>query len=126
MNEILLNIISVVVTAVIIPLITVLGSKVITWVNNGIKNDKAAKYLTEATQVVLNAVRSVFQTYVEQLKASGEFTPESQKMALEKAKAIAIGQLNTDVKNYITTNFGSLDEWLTSQIESSIYKLKNK
>ncbi len=125
MNEILLNVISVIVTSVVIPLITVLGTKLITWINNGIKNDKATKYLTDATVIVTNAVKTVFQTYVEQLKAAGNFGPESQKEALEKAKVIALGQLNADVKNYITTNFGSLDEWLTNQIESTIYKLKN-
>lgn len=43
MNEILLNIISVVVTAVVIPLISLLGSKLHELINSKIKNEKGAK-----------------------------------------------------------------------------------
>ncbi len=67
MNDILLNIISVVVTAIIILLITMLGSKLIFWINSKIQNEKVAILLTQATEAVINAVRLVFQTYVEQL-----------------------------------------------------------
>lgn len=76
MNDILLNIISVVVTAIIIPLITMLGSKLISWINSKIQNEKVAGLLTQTTEAVINAVRSAFQTYVEQLKA---LTNESKK-----------------------------------------------
>ena len=66
MNDILLNVLSVVFTVFIIPLITMLGTKVISWINSKIKNEKMAGLLTQATEAVINAVRSVFQTYVEQ------------------------------------------------------------
>lgn len=68
MNEIILNIISVVVTAVILPLISYAGARLITWLNTKIKDENAKQQLTVATDIVTNAVRSVFQTYVEVLK----------------------------------------------------------
>lgn len=68
MNDILLNIISVVVTAIIISLITMLGGKLISWINSKIQNEKVASLLTQATEAVINAVRSVLQTYVETVK----------------------------------------------------------
>lgn len=125
MNDILINIISAVVTTVLLPLITWAGTKLIQYIGTKVKNERAAALLTSATNVVLNAVRSVFQTYVESLKASGSFGPDAQVEALKKAKDIALSQFGEDVKEYIITNFGNLDRWLTNQIESSINLLKN-
>ncbi len=125
MNEILINIISVVVTSIIIPLITILGSKLISWISSKIKNEKAEGFLTQATEAVINAVRSVFQTYVEQLKKEGTFDAEKQKTALLKAKDLALCQMTEDVKSFIHYNFGDLQTWLTTTIEATINKLKN-
>ena len=91
MNEILFNILSVVVTAVILPLISFAGTKLITWLNTKIKDENGKIQLTVATTIVTNAVRSVFQTYVEALKKSGSFDAESQKIALTKAGDIQAG-----------------------------------
>lgn len=124
MNEILINIISVVVTVIVIPLITLLGTKLIQWINAKVSNTTAATLLTTATTIVLNAVQSVFQTYVESLKATGTFDATSQAVALTKAKDIALNQMTDDVKDYITKTYGDLDNWLTTQIESTINSLK--
>ena len=78
MNDILINIISAVVTTVLLPLITWAGTKLIQYIGTKVKNEKAATLLSTATTVVLNAVRSVFQTYVESLKASGSFGLDAQ------------------------------------------------
>lgn len=125
MNEILLNILSVVVTAVILPLISYLGVRLTTYLNNKIKDEKARTLLTKTTEIVINATRSVFQTYVESLKAAGNFGPESQKTALTKAKNIVLNELTSDVKEFITTNYGNLNDWITNQIEATINMLKN-
>ena len=126
MNDILINVISAVVTTVLLPLITWAGTKLIQYIGTKVKNEKAAALLTTATTIVLNAVRSVFQTYVESLKASGSFNAEAQKTALSKAKDIALSQLGDDVKEYISSTYGNLEGWLTNQIESTINLLKNQ
>lgn len=125
MNEILMNVLSAVVTAVILPLISIGGARLITLINEKIKNDEAVKTLTTATDIVTNAVRSVFQTYVESLKNAGSFDKDAQEIALSKAKEVAMAQMSEEVKSYITTNYGSLEEWLTVQIEATINMLKN-
>lgn len=125
MNEIILNIISVVVTAVILPLISYAGARLITWLNTKIKDENAKQQLTIATDIVTNAVRSVFQTYVEALKKNGTFDKESQKTALIKAKKDALAQMTDDIKEYITKNYGDLETWIITQIESTINILKN-
>lgn len=126
MNEIILNIISVVVTAVILPLISYAGARIIAWLNAKIKDENAKLQLTVATDIVMNAVRSVFQTYVETLKKNGTFDKESQKVALIKAKDDALAQMSDEIKDYITKNYGDLETWITTQIESTINILKNK
>ena len=125
MNEIILNIISVVVTAVILPLISYAGARLITWLNTKIKDENAKQQLTVATDIVMNAVRSVFQTYVETLKKNGTFDKESQKVALIKAKDDALAQMSDEIKDYITKNYGDLETWIVTQIESTINILKN-
>lgn len=124
MNEILLNILSCLVTAVIIPLITLLESKLIKWISSKIDNEKTSKYIAEATTIVLDAVKCVFQTYVESLKKEGNFNKDAQLIALNKAKDIVLTQLSDDIKGYINNNFGDVNSWITTQIEASINTLK--
>ena len=126
MNEIIINIISVVVTSIVLPLISIAGAKLIQFINSKIKNNKAADLLTTATTIVINAVRSVFQTYVEALKKEGSFNKDAQIIALNKAKDIALIQMTDEVKNYLVTTYGSLDSWLDTNIEAIINILKNK
>ena len=126
MNEIIINIISVVVTSIVLPLISIAGAKLIQFINSKIKNNKAADLLTTATTLVMNAVRAVFQTYVEALKKEGSFNKDAQIIALNKAKDIALTQMTDEVKDYLVTTYGSLDSWLDTNIEATINILKNK
>ena len=126
MNEIIINIISVVVTSIVLPLISIAGAKLIQFINSKIKNNKAADLLTTATTIVINAVRSVFQTYVEALKKEESFNKDAQIIALNKAKDIALTQMTDEVKDYLITTYGSLDSWLDTNIEATINILKNK
>jgi hypothetical protein len=126
MNEILINIISVVVTSIVLPLLSIAGAKLVQLINSKIKNNKAANFLSTATTIIINAVRSVFQTYVEALKKEDKFDEASQKLALLKARDIALNQMTDDVKNYITSTYGDLDTWINTNIEATINILKNK
>ena len=124
MNQILLNILAAVTTCIILPLISFLGIKLSQWLSTKIKDEKAAKLLTQATEIVVTAVKSVFQTYVESLKNSGTFDKTAQLEALNKAKTIVTSELTVELKEFIVTNYGDLESWITNQIEASIYKLK--
>lgn len=125
MNQIFINILAAVVTCIILPLISFLGVKLTEWLNTKIKNEKGQALIKKATDIVLNAVRCVFQSYVEALKKSGGFDQKAQIYAFNLAKDIALKQLGDDAKNYIAQNYGDLEEWLKTEIEASINKLKN-
>lgn len=125
MNDILLNVLSVLLTAVIIPLISIAGTQLIKFINSKIKNNELAKQLTTATTIVTNAVRVVFQTYVDALKKNGSFDKKAQIEALNRAKNIALSQITEDTKSYIEDKYGDFNNWLTIQIEATIDLLKN-
>ena len=125
MNQILLNILAAVTTCIILPLISFLGIKLSQWLSTKIKDEKARKLFTQATEIVTNAVRTTFQTYVESLKNSGSFGKDEQLEALNRAKAIITSELTEELKTFISENYGDLTTWISNQIEASIYKLKN-
>ena len=100
-------------------------SKLIQWMNSKIKDKNVAKWSTQVTKIVMGAVQSVFQTFVQTLKENGEFDEKAQAEAKEKALSIIINQLTPELKKYIEDNFGDMKTWLDIQIESAIYQLKN-
>lgn len=126
MNEIIISIISVVVTSVVLPLITLGGTKLIQLINQKIKDEKARNLLTGLTTIVERAVRSVTQTYVDSLKKSGSFDQEAQLIALNIAKEEVFKQLNEETKIFIKDNYGDINAFVTTQIESTINLLKTK
>lgn len=125
MNQILLNVLAAVTTCIILPLISFLGIKLSQWLSTKIKDEKAKALFTKATEIVTNAVRTTFQTYVESLKNSGSFGKDEQLIALNKAKDIITSELTEELKTFISENYGDLQAWISNQIEASIYKLKN-
>ena len=90
MNEILLNIISALCTCVVITLITWGGTELIKLIKAKTKNEKATEYLTLAVNIVTNAVKVVFQTYVDGLKKAGKYDKEAQLAAFVQAKGIVL------------------------------------
>lgn len=111
---------------IITTLVTWGTERLIALINSKLKNTKYAKYLTDAVGIVSRAVKTTYQTYVEALKDKNAFTGDAQLEALNKAKDIAMAQLSGEMKEFIESNFGDVEKWLTSTIESVIYDLKNK
>lgn len=126
MNEIIISIISVVVTSVVLPLITLGGTKLIQLINQKIKDEKTRIILTGLSTIVERAVRSVTQTYVDSLKKSGKFDQEAQRIAFSLAKEEVLKELNQETKSFIETNYGNINDFVTTQIESTINLIKTK
>lgn len=109
-----------------------IGTGLATWVttvliaflNSKIKDKNIAMWSTAITKIVMSAVQSVFQTYVDALKKQGKFTVEEQKIANEKALTIIKSQLSDELQDYIKDNFGDMEKYLLEQIEAMIYQLK--
>lgn len=126
MNDIIVSIISIVVTTVVLPLITLGGTRLIQFLNQKIKDEKTRTIMTGLTSIIERAVRSVFQTYVESLKKNNTFNKEAQAKALDLATTEVKRQLTDETANFIKQTYGDVNTFITSQIEATINTLKNQ
>jgi len=105
-------------------LATWLTTFVVGWLNTKIKDRKLAMWASQLYQIIMGAVQTVFQEFVDVMKKNGTWNEEAAKEAKEKAYKIIVGQLSEELKKYITENFGDMKEYILNQIESVIYQLK--
>ena len=94
------------------------------WLNNKIKDAQIAKWASMLYQIIMSAVQTVFQEYVDVMKKAGKWNEETAKEAKEKAMKIIISQITPELKKFIEDNFGDMKEYLMNQIEAMIYQLK--
>lgn len=96
------------------------------WLSSKMKNQKAAKMISDIINIIKDAVMEIFQTYVEALKKEGKFDAAAQKLAKEKAIQKIMARLSEEMKTYITEHYGDIQAWISEQIEVVIYQLKNQ
>ena len=105
-------------------LVSWLTARIVAWLNNKIKDDKAKKWATDLANIIMSAVQTIMQTYVNDLKKEGAFTKEAQIEAFNKCMDIITSQLTPELKQYIEDNFGDMEVYLKAQIEAFINSLK--
>ena len=112
---------------VIIPLLGVLTTFIIKWINvksNQIQknNDNALanKYIQMLTDTINSCVIATNQTYVESLKKQGKFDAEAQKQAFEQTTQAVLTILSQEAKDYLANIYGDLDKYISEKIEASV------
>ena len=105
-------------------LATWLTTMLVGWLNQKIKDKKLARWSSEVSMIIMCAVQTVFQEFVDVMKKNGTWNEEAAKEAKERAYKIITGQLTEELRKYIEDNFGDMKEWIMNQIESMIYQLK--
>ena len=118
------NVIAVVVTSVVIPLVTLLGAKLTQWINGKIKDDETKKVVEEINQIVSTNVSFVFQTFVDNLKKKDKFDEKAQSYALRYAQERILNDLGDIAKEHILEHYGDINGWIITQIESTINNFK--
>lgn len=118
------EVVSILITAVIIPALIKGLNLVAQALENKIKNDNYNKYITAGEKAIETAVTAVGQTYVDSLKKSGSFDKAAQAEAFEQARQKTISILGTDAKQALTTIYGDLDTYISSRLE--YYVKQNK
>ncbi len=83
-------------------------------------NELLNKYITMATNTISDCVMATNQTYVESLKAQGQFDSEAQKRAFQITYESVIKILSNDAKDYLTGAYGDLSAFLTTKIEAEV------
>ena len=92
----ILNILLTALSIIVTSLVSWAVAMFISWMNNKIKDAKTAKWLTEITMIITNAVQDVFQSFVQTLKEHGKFDEKAQKEAKEKALVIIKSQMRDE------------------------------
>lgn len=80
--------------------------------------------INESLDLIMKVVSSTSQTYVDSLKASGEFTKEAQEKAFNETKNTIMNLLSEESKELLATLYQDIDAWLTVQIESAVREQK--
>jgi len=124
MPQEVLNIIYSVISIIATGIASLIVAKVSQWLNAKIKDKKLAEAMTQILSIAENCVKEVFQTFVDSLKKEGKFDKEKQQEAFDKCKEKIKSQLSNTLVQFITDNFGSVDSYIGSLIESTIYNLK--
>lgn len=119
-KEILTYILSAAITA----LVSYLSERLIVLINQKIQNQKASKALSEAVELVVNAVKATQQEYVDELKKAGTFDTDAQKIALEMAIKKVRANMSVETEKYLTANADDLNDWIADMIHSVIYDMK--
>jgi len=84
------------------------------------ESEMVREYINRITDAVLRAVTFVNQTYVDSLKASGEFTKEAQAEALGKALDAAITILGPEVMEWLEQAHEDVGAYLGILIEAAV------
>ena len=121
MNEVLKGIdwsqaISTLWTVILLPIITYIGTQAA----NYAKAKKIDKYTDILYQNVVDAVKDVYQAYVENIKGTADWDNETKESMKELAKTKTIHALTTSIYQALKTANNDFDEYL----ETAIYDLK--
>ena len=119
-------------TAVVLPLLVAVSGYVIAYlrkkaaeVSGNIEDKTIRTYVQEANDIVIQAVDTLFQTYVNELKSKGEFDKQAQLEAFEKAKDISLALMSTDAKEVLIQLYGDIDLWIKTKIEQAVKRDKD-
>ena len=110
---------------ILMGLATWVSSLITSWLSTKIKDKKFQKHANAVNEIVLRAVMTITQTYVESMKKKNAFDEKAQKEALDKCMTIVNTQLTQELKNYIEENYGDIQSYLLTLVESTILGLKH-
>ena len=119
--NVLLSVVSVVLTALASWGVAVLTN----WLNTKIKDKNMAAMITQCLNIVADAVKQIYQEFVEALKKEGKFDAVAQEEAKKRAIAVVKNQLTPELMDFVKANYGDVEAWIKNQIEVALYNLKN-
>lgn len=128
MTEIILQAFSLIITAavvyILVPLIRKAGAAIVEQVEQRTKSEKLTETLRQSSDIVVQVVTAVTQTYVDDLKKRGEFDADAQKQAFEMAKEAALALISEEAQQLIASSCNSFSDWLVSAIEAAVAQHK--
>lgn len=90
-----------------------------------INNAYAKKLFEDIMDIIVKSTQCTTQTFVDDLKNSGDFTKESAEEAFGKTFESVQSLLTDEMTDLILEKYGDLDTFLKVQIEAMVQELKN-
>ena len=87
---------------------------------------KAQGYIQEIADAISAAVGCISQTYVDSLKAAGQFTADAQKEAFRRSYDSAVRSLSPAAAAFIEEIYGDVGEYITQRIEAEVRRQKSE
>jgi hypothetical protein len=109
-------------TIVLLPVLTFIGTQV----GGYFKSKKLDKYQQILYNAVLNAVKDVYQTTVEEIKGTDEWTDEKKAAVKDVAKVKAIQALSNAAYKALQEANSDFESYLDGLVETALYDCKNK
>ena len=111
----------------ILPLLGTLTIFLIKWINSksaqlqaSTDNELLQKYIGMLDSTITSCVLTTTQTYVDALKAKGQFDAEAQKEAFNQTKTAVLAILSDEARVYLTSALGDLNAYIDTKIESEV------
>ena len=98
--------------------------RVSAFIEEAAKTETRSILIKDALSDVMDAVLYVNQTFVDTLKARGEFTQSAWEEAKQKAYNAALLSVSEESKKAVASVYGSFDNWLQLKIEASVQAAK--
>ena len=115
----------------LIPLLGVLVTYLVKYINTNSEeleantdNELAKQYISLLSSTLTNCVIATNQTYVETLKKQGKFDAEAQKEAFNMTLNAVKALLTDEAKQYLSEIYGDLNTYITNQIEATVNQNK--
>lgn len=112
---------------IISPLLILLTSFAVKWINARANNLKAEtdnqivqKYIDMLNKTIATTVTAVNQTYVDDLKNKNAFTVEAQKEAFQRVYDVVINSLTEEAGFYLSEIINDLDAYVRNKIEEQV------
>ena len=131
MSETVILMIREIIEVCLIPLLGVLVTYLVKYINTKSKeleastdNELAKKYISLLSSTITNCVIATNQTYVETLKKQGKFDAEAQKQACNITLNAVKSLLSDEAEQYLSEIYGDLNTYITNQIEATVNQNK--
>lgn len=113
--------------AVILPLLALLTSYLISFLNTKkaqivetADNDLTKKYTEMLTETITACVIATNQTYVNELKQKNSFDAEAQKEAFRKTYQAVVDILGGEIIGYLNVVYGDIATYISNKIEAEV------
>lgn len=100
--------------------------RLIVYINKKLKESKYKQKLEKAITIVKSIVENLYQTEVQQAKKIGGFTAVKQQQVLQQAIEQSKNYMDKSVIRFLNKEYKDVNQWLQTQIESTIYTLKRQ